>query len=253
MKPGARRLSRDGRPRGVPRWLAARLGRRRLALVALAALLLAMLLATQWIEPLLAWLLTLAPLLDRHPLAGALAFVVLSAVSAVVAFFSGAVLVPAAVSAWGSAATLALLWLGWWLGGGLTYLLGRGLAPSGSGAHGLANDHGPPSTMHRRVARLAARFPTGLDFPLVLALQLALPSELPGYLCGYLRVRPRVYFAALALAELPYAVATVLIGHGLVAGRWLLLAAGAVLLAIVVAIATARMRSTGVTAQDARD
>ena len=66
--------------------------------MALAALLLAMLLATQWIESLLAWLLTLAPLLDRHPLAGALAFVVLSAVSAVVAFFSGAVLLAIVVA-----------------------------------------------------------------------------------------------------------------------------------------------------------
>ena len=214
-----------------------------------------MLLAAQWMEPLLAWLLTLAPLLDQHPLAGAVAFVVLSAASAVVAFFSSAVLVPAAVSAWGSAATLALLWLGWWLGGALTYVLGRGLAPSGSDPQGLpSKDEGalsPP--VRRRVARLAARLAPGLDFPLVLALQLALPSELPGYLCGYLRVRPRVYFSALALAELPYAVATVLIGHGLVAGRWPLLAAGAVLLAIVVAIATARMRSTGLTARDARD
>lgn len=213
-----------------------------------------MLLATQWIEPLLAWLLTLAPLLDRNPLAGAVAFVVLSAASAVVAFFSSAVLVPAAVSAWGSTTTLALLWLGWWIGGGLTYLLGRGLAPTGSGAHGLPEDHGaswPP--LRRRVARLAARFPTGLDFPLVFALQLALPSELPGYLCGYLRVRPRVYFSALALAELPYAVATVLIGHGLVADRWPLLVVGAGLLALMVAIATARMRSTDITTRGGGD
>ena len=212
-----------------------------------------MLLATQWIEPLLSWLLTLAPLLDRHPLAGALAFVVLSAASAVVAFFSGAVLVPAAVSAWGSGATFALLWLGWWLGGGLTYLLGRGLAPSGNGAQGLPNGRGAASSVHRRVVRLAARFPPGLDFPIVFALQLALPSEVPGYLCGYLRVRPRVYFAALALAELPYAVATVLIGHGLVAGRWVLLASGAALLALVVAIATVRMRRAGLTTRDAGD
>ena len=85
--------------RHLPRWLAARLGRRWLALGALAALLLAMLLAARWMEPLLAWLLTLAPLLDQHPLGGAVAFVVLSAASAVVAFFSSAVLVPAAVSA----------------------------------------------------------------------------------------------------------------------------------------------------------
>ena len=55
-----------------------------------------------------------------------------------------------------------------------------------------------------------------MTFALVLLLYLALPSELPGYLCGYLGVRFRTYFAALALAELPYAVGAVLLGAGVV-------------------------------------
>ena len=252
MKPASRRV----RTPRLRRWRAARPGRRGLALAGLALLLGAVLVASRWVAPLLAWLLTLAPLLDRDPLAGALAFVALSAASAVVAFFSSAVLVPAAVSAWGATTTLGLLWLGWWLGGGLTYLLGRGLAPADRGPRTAAPDAAPtpavsPSRLHQRVSRLAARLPPGLDFPLVLALQLALPSELPGYLCGVLRVHARVYFTALALAELPYAAATVLVGQGLVDGRWWLMLAGAVLLALVVVLATARVRRAGIRARDA--
>jgi uncharacterized membrane protein YdjX (TVP38/TMEM64 family) len=60
------------------------------------------------------------------------------------------------------------------------------------------------------------RAPGEFTFVLVLLLCLALPSEIPGYLCGYLGVRFRTYFAALALAELPYAVGAVLLGDGVV-------------------------------------
>src|SRR3970282_2449570 len=64
----------------------------------------------------------------------------------------------------------------------------------------------------------------GMRFPTVLLLQFALPSEIPGYLLGILRVRFRVYLAALALVELPYRVGTVLLGESIVEQRtgWLL-------------------------------
>jgi uncharacterized membrane protein YdjX (TVP38/TMEM64 family) len=54
---------------------------------------------------------------------------------------------------------------------------------------------------------------------LVLLLQLALPSEIPGYLLGLLRYRFWRYIAALALAELPYALATVYIGASFIERR----------------------------------
>ena len=50
-------------------------------------------------------------------------------------------------------------------------------------------------------------------------LQLALPSELPGYLFGLLRLRFTTYLAALALAEIPFAVGTVLVGESVVEQR----------------------------------
>jgi uncharacterized membrane protein YdjX (TVP38/TMEM64 family) len=52
-------------------------------------------------------------------------FVLLSALSAMVAFFSSAVLVPIGLLAWGSTKTFALLWLGWLLGGMGAYATGR--------------------------------------------------------------------------------------------------------------------------------
>jgi len=130
----------------------------------------------------------------------------LAAISAILAFFSSALLLPAAVFAWGNTVTFGLLWLGWLLGGICTYALGRGMRRP-----------------RRKESRTSSKFdfylqrvPGEVTFTLVLLLYLALPSEIPGYLCGYLGVRFRSYIAALALAELPYAVGAVLLGEGVV-------------------------------------
>ena len=49
--------------------------------------------------------------------------------------------------------------------------------------------------------------------------QLVLPSEIPGYVCGWLGVRFRTYIAAVAVAELPYAVGAVVLGESVVERR----------------------------------
>ena len=146
------------------------------------------------------------PLIAGHPYLGAFVFVLLAAISAILAFFSSALLLPAAVFAWGDAVTLGLLWLGWLLGGMCTYALGRG----------LRRPQGKASQTSSQFDFYLKRVPGEVTFALVLLLYLALPSEIPGYLCGYLGVRLRTYFAALALAELPYAVGAVLLGDGVV-------------------------------------
>ena len=146
------------------------------------------------------------PLIAGHPYLGPVVFVLFAAVSAVLAFFSSALLLPAAVYAWGSTVTFGLLWLGWLLGGICTYALGRGLRGS----------QRTESEISRQFDFYVQRVRGEVTFALVLLLCLALPSELPGYLCGYLRVRFRTYFIALALAELPYAVGAVLLGAGVV-------------------------------------
>jgi uncharacterized membrane protein YdjX (TVP38/TMEM64 family) len=146
------------------------------------------------------------PLIAGHPYLGPVVFLLLAALSAVLAFFSSAVLLPAAVFTWGSTVTLGLLWLGWLFGGICTYALGRGLhRPRGKAP-------GTPSQFDFYLRRI----PGEVTFVMVLLLYLALPSEIPGYLCGYLGVRLRTYVAALALAELPYAVGAVLLGDGVV-------------------------------------
>ena len=146
------------------------------------------------------------PLIAGHPYLGAAVFVVLAAVSAILAFFSSALLLPAAVYAWGNTVTFGLLWLGWLLGGMCTYALGRGLRrPRGNAAR-----------TSRQLDFYVQRVRGDVTFTLVLLLHLAMPSEIPGYLCGYLGVRRRTYLAALALAELPYAFGAVMLGDGVV-------------------------------------
>jgi uncharacterized membrane protein YdjX (TVP38/TMEM64 family) len=146
------------------------------------------------------------PLIAGHPYLGAVVFVVLAAVSAILAFFSSALLLPAAVYAWGNIVTLGLLWLGWLLGGMCTYALGRGLRRPQANA---------PRTS-RQLDFYLQRVRGEVTFALVLLLLLAMPSEIPGYLCGYLGVRRRIYVSALALAELPFAFGAVMLGEGVV-------------------------------------
>lgn len=179
-------------------------------------------------------LIIVAPLLSGHPLIGPVLFVLLSALSSLLVFFSSAVLVPVAVYAWGKAVTILLLWSGWLLGGTATYAMGRvfrkPLLPTRRSASAMAT--------------YLDRMPARLGWPLVFLLQLALPSEVPGYLCGFLRVRFRVYVTAVALAEIPYAVGTVLLGDSIVHARpgWLIVLGLAVAALLGGAVLLLRMR-----------
>jgi uncharacterized membrane protein YdjX (TVP38/TMEM64 family) len=141
-----------------------------------------------------------------HPVAGPLIFVALAAISAFMSFVSSAVLIPAAVFAWGPATTALLLWVGWTLGGAV--------------AHSLAFYFGrpflrwlaPPESLER-YERLLRRHSS---FTEILLFQMALPSELVGYGLGLAQCPLRRYLAALAVAQLPYAAGTVLISVGFV-------------------------------------
>ncbi len=113
-------------------------------------------------------------IIGAHPLLGPTVFVLLAALSAMLTFFSSAVLVAPAV---------------------------RWLAPG----HSFA-------AFEERITRRAS-------FGFVLLLQLALPSEIPGYVLGLVRYPPGRYLAALAIAELPYVVGTMLLGQSFVERR----------------------------------
>jgi uncharacterized membrane protein YdjX (TVP38/TMEM64 family) len=161
----------------------------------------------------------------HRPVWGALLFTALAAVSATFAFVSIAVLAPVAVYTWGVAASISLLLAGWIIGGVFSYAIGRLL--------------GRP-VIHWLVGRapvrgLESRLQRDGSFGLILLLQLALPSEIPGYLLGSLRYRFSRYLLALALAELPYSVATVYLGAGFIERRTgLLLVVGALVVALSV-------------------
>lgn len=147
-------------------------------------------------------------IMTGHPVIGAAVFVLLAALSAMLAFVSAAVIMPAAILAWGVPLSLALLWLGWILGGACAYSIGRWA--------------GRPALRWIKAGaldRLEAQVRRNASFGMVLLIQLALPSELPGYVLGLVRYRIGLYLAALALAELPFAATAVYVGAGLVERR----------------------------------
>jgi uncharacterized membrane protein YdjX (TVP38/TMEM64 family) len=151
--------------------------------------------------------------ISRHAVLGAVLFTGLAAASAMFAAVSSAVVVPVAVVAWGNPVSLLLLWLGWCLGGMLSYYIGR--LPGRTAARWLKAD----AALHRLEGHLRPDTPFGV----ILTLQLALPSEIQGYLLGLVRYPLARYLFGLALAELPYAVATIYMSAGLVERRAVLI------------------------------
>jgi uncharacterized membrane protein YdjX (TVP38/TMEM64 family) len=177
-------------------------------------------------------------IIQDHPFMGAVLFVMLSALAAMLAFFSSAVLVPPAVYAWGPVACAALLWAGWMLGGLSSYALAyrygervmRWLAPGKS------------------IARYQSRVREQASFGFILLFQLALPSEIPGLVLGIARFPLERYLLALALAELPYAIGTTMLGASFVARRFgLLLSLGALAAVTAIVLGRALRRRLGST------
>jgi uncharacterized membrane protein YdjX (TVP38/TMEM64 family) len=188
--------------------------RSRQAIVLLLLVGVAVLAASRAVHPLLAeWTARAGAVVQQHSLSGAAAFLVLSIVSAMLAFFSTAALIPIAVSAWGKLTTLLLLWIGWLLGGALSYSIGRYFGRS------MVTRFIPDERLRsyeQQIGRL-------VGFPQILLLQIALPSEVPGYVLGTLRYRRKTYFAALAIAELPFAFGAVFLGESFLRGNVALL------------------------------
>lgn len=143
-----------------------------------------------------------------NPIAGATLFVLFAALSGMLAFFSSAMIVPVAVYAFGPVHSAALLWLGWVLGGALTYALGRWL--------------GRPILRRltaKGLARYEQRITRDTPFGLVALFQLAMPSEVPGYVLGLVRYSFLRYIAVVAAGELPYAIGTVILGQSFIQRR----------------------------------
>ena len=138
----------------------------------------------------------------QFPIYGMLLFTILAIISAMLAFYSSAILVPIGIYAWGATGCFVLLLIGWILGGILSFLIGysfgRTLAIKLIG--------------NSQFAHLENYIGQHAKFIHILLFQAALPSEVPGYLLGALRYHFPHYLLALVIAELPYAIGTVFLG-----------------------------------------
>lgn len=148
-------------------------------------------------------------IISQAPLLGMLVFVLLAMLSAMVAFFSSALLAPVAIYAWGEAGCLALLWLGWCLGGIVSFCIGRFLGHSA--ASKIIGEE--------KIAGWRDALSERTRFVHILLFQAVVPSEIPGYVLGILRYRFLLYLAALGITEIPYALATVYLGESFLEGR----------------------------------
>jgi uncharacterized membrane protein YdjX (TVP38/TMEM64 family) len=155
-----------------------------------------------------------AAIVAQYPFWGAALFVALAAASAMLAFFSAAVVVPVAVAAWGKVATVALLWTGWWIGAVASYLIGRYVGRAA--IRWLIAEE--------RLRRFERYTDRTLSFPRLLLLQIAIPSEIPGYALGLLKYSPARYLAAVAIVELPFAVGAVYLGDRFLARDYVVVA-----------------------------
>lgn len=165
-------------------------------------------------------------LIAGHPRAGVFVFIGLSAFSAMLAFFSSAILLPVAIYAWGDRTTFVLLWLGWFLGGVTSYTIGRYLGRD------VVLWVVPAERLRGYERRLAAQ----ATFGRVLLFHLLVPSEMPGYVLGLLRYPFQRYIAVVALAEIPFAAGAIYLGSTFVEGNlplFVILAAAAAGLSVL--------------------
>lgn len=171
-----------------------------LTLIVLAAVLLVL------ARPVHAWLLSLFDAADsvvrQRPGWGMIVFVLLAALSAMVAFVSSVVLVPAAIHVWGPMVCFLLLWTGWFLGALAAYAVGR------YAGRPLVERLVHPGALERYEKWAQS----GKTLVPILLLQLAVPSDLAGYVFGLVRCRLSIFIPALALAEIPYALGSVYLG-----------------------------------------
>jgi uncharacterized membrane protein YdjX (TVP38/TMEM64 family) len=157
-------------------------------------------------RPVHSWLLALfdqaESAIREREVWGMIVFASLAALSAMIAFVSSAVLVPVAVYMWGPVVCFLLLWVGWFLGGLAGYAIGRYLGRP------VVERLVRPGAL----ARYEGWARSGRSLTLMLTVLLAVPSDLASYVFGLVRCRFSAFLAALALAEVPYALGAVYLG-----------------------------------------
>jgi uncharacterized membrane protein YdjX (TVP38/TMEM64 family) len=143
--------------------------------------------------------------MHSYPVAGAAVFFLFSALSAMLAFASTAVLVPSAAVAWGKLTTFLLLWGGWIVGAIVAYGIGH-----------LARPLVIRLGYKKKLAKYQHFISRKMKFWAVLLFCMAVPSEIPGYLFGSAHYSFVKFIAAIATAEAIYAAGLVIAGESLV-------------------------------------
>jgi uncharacterized membrane protein YdjX (TVP38/TMEM64 family) len=165
-------------------------------------------------------------LMEAYPRGGMIIFLALSALSAMLSFFSSSALVPIGVYVWGPARTALLLYLGGTLGGIAGYWISRSLGRRIVNALVAAAP----------LARYEEYFQHHAKWRTVLLFRIALQSELPSYVLGLVRYPFRRYLPIILLAEIPYVIIVVYLGESFLERNTMLFGAvltGAVLLSLV--------------------
>lgn len=166
-------------------------------------------------------------LMRTYPRAGMGIFLLLSALSAMLSFFSSSALVPIGVYVWGPTRTMLMLWVGGVVGGSLGYWMARTLGRR------IVKRLVPEAPFRR----YETFFRTRAHWRTVLLFRIALQSELPSYVLGVLKYPFPRYLPMMILGELPFVLFAVYLGetllerNGLVFGTALLLGVGLTVLA----------------------
>jgi uncharacterized membrane protein YdjX (TVP38/TMEM64 family) len=122
----------------------------------------------------------------------------------------------------------------------------------GVASYGLAYHFGRPVLRWlapgKSITRYQERIREQASFGFILLFQFALPSEIPGLVLGLAHFPLERYLLALAIAELPYAIGTTLLGASFVSRRFgLLLSLGALAIIMAVVLGRAFRRRLGST------
>lgn len=123
-------------------------------------------------------------------------FIVLAALSAMLAPFSSIPFVSAGIIIWGNFMTISFLLIGWMIGAVAAYSIGY------FAGYPLVNQLYSLEKIKYYKERISGK----TEFLMILLFRLAMPAEIPGYALGIIRYHFGKYFLATFIAELPFAI-----------------------------------------------
>lgn len=177
---------------------------RRIALLVVIAMLVALVARSDALhQAVLDVLAVVERLIREYPRSGMVVFLALTALSAMLAFFSSVALVPLGVYVWGPATTMILLLAGGSAGGIAGYWVSRTLGRR------IVKRLVPGA----RLRKYEAFFGTRARWTTIMLFRIALQSELPSYVMGLVRYPFLRYLPMIVLGELPYVLAVVYLGE----------------------------------------